>query len=663
MPFREALKPAALRFGFQLAGQPFDPGDTTWSRTERIENRSDGVTATCTQYRHGPSGLVVEEERLAFADSPAMEWVLHFRNEGAGESPVISAIQPLDVTFRQADACVPIDQTAKARKTDFILHFMRGGISGAEDYRPYLEYLGTIGRPAFSLSAKGGRSSNQHLPFFNLQCGETTGVICAIGWSGQWRAGFDITAPHTLRLRAGMETAELSLHPGECIRTPRMVLLPWEGDCIDGNNLWRRFLARHHTLPLRGDRPLPQTWADTFFTFNSGYDVTTANQKDSMSAAARMGIETLVVDAGWYECTKQWWDGVGNWTPRDATFPDGIRPMTEHGQTQGIGFGLWFEPERVYRDTQLWREHPEWCLGLPEGQDQAQRLLNLGLPEVQEWLLALIEGYIAQGLTWFRHDFNIDPLAFWQAADAPDRKGMTEIRYMEGLYRVYDELHRRHPDLLIEGCASGGRRLDLETISRNHGYWATDMMCGTPEPMQAHIWGFNHYLPANLHNTVLREQNAPVEDTPANRYRFFSFLGGAPCCCFDVRDPAWNETLGRKWIDLFKSIRHLTLGDYYPLTEYSLSRETWTGYQFHRPDLGEGLVAVFRRPESPYPAARFRLRGMAPHDRYEWRELFTGATETRSGQALMDGVNIALAHQPDMALYRYACVKTTRSDA
>ncbi|OPZ26918.1 MAG: Alpha-galactosidase [Lentisphaerae bacterium ADurb.BinA184] len=409
------------------------------------------------------------------------------------------------------------------------------------------------------------------------------------------------------------------------------------------------------------------TWANTWFTFNCGYEVNEQNQCESIAGAASLGLEYLVADAGWYECAHPyWWDGVGSWVPRADAFPNGFAPVAARGAQGGVGFGLWFEPERAALTSRLARQHPEWMLGATRdhtamaatvGVRHVSLLVDLGLREVQDWLIGLVDTYVAQGMRWFRHDFNLDPLDLWRAADPPRRRGITEIRYIEGLYRILDEIHRRHPGLYIEGCASGGRRIDLETISRNHGYWATDMMCGTPEPMQAHVWGFNHYLLANWHNTVLQTPNAPVADTPANRYAFFSFLGGAPCLAFDLRSPQLDTVLGRRWLELFRQIRHLFMGDFYPLTACSLAPDRWLASQFHRPDLDEGVVVAFRRPHSPDGHARFPLGGLRPEGRYRLLDCLGGGETAVAGRELAAGLSVGLPDRPAVAILRYTPVR------
>src|SRR5262249_34939087 len=154
---------------------------------------------------------------------------------------------------------------------------------------------------------------------------------------------------------------------------------------------------------------------------------------------------------------------------------------------------LWFEPERVYKGTPWHKSHPEWLLG--NGGDNF--LLNLGNPAARKFLTDFISVRIDEfGLGCYRQDFNIDPLAFWQAADALDRQGATEIHYIEGLYAFWDELLKRHPNLMIDNCASGGRRLDLETLGRATPFWRTD---GPRDPIahQCHTLGLLSWVPLN----------------------------------------------------------------------------------------------------------------------------------------------------------------------
>ncbi len=621
------------------------------------------------------SGLAVTQEAIGHPEFTTTEWVLRLENRAAVVSPLLSRICPLDMVVAPGAGRVPFPNGYEPQGvayTDFMLHYFDGSHANANDYALMTHRLGESGAQQFVLSARGGRSSNGHMPFFNLQTGRESGVFFAVGWSGQWQVQLDIHNGAGVRVRAGMEDGCFRLEPGEAVRTPSVVMMEWKGPLEESWNRWRRFLREHKSPDLAGAPCAPRTWANSWFNHDCGYGVNESNQLHCIDDAAELGVEFFVIDAGWYDCPHPyWWDGVGNWEqPRIDAFPRGFAPLVERARKRGVGFGVWFEFERASVSSQVVREHPEWVLGATLHHTAQARtvdvehtscLLNLGRRDVQDWILGIVDNYAAQGMTWFRHDFNADPLQIWRDADAPDRQGITEIRYIEGLYRIYDEIRRRHPALFIEGCASGGRRIDIETIARNHGYFASDLMCGTPEPMQTHINAFNHILLPHWHHAVLRDRNAPQADTPETRYRFFSFLGGGPCICFDCRRADIDRSLVRRWLEAFRRVRHLTEGDFYALTSCDLSMETWSALQFNCPDLGEGLAAFFRRPASPYHTARFALRGLDGDSDYELRSLLDGTCVTLSGAALGKGTDIALPACPDVRLLVYRRLQPSTS--
>lgn len=625
-----------------------------------LENdESNGVRTTRSISAAPECHLEAELEQVAFIEYGVHERVLRLRNTGDADTPVIADIYPLDIVLEGESMELPTPHGFRAdARADFFVHYHRGSNARRNDFEPRWEALGT--KPMLSrectLSAGEGRSSNRHLPFFNLQTGPDCGWILAVGWSGQWHAVFELEEAGRLRLRIGMEKTHLALRPGETIRTPRVAILPWKGDRETAHNRWRRFLRAHHSVDGARRLPVPPVWTNTWFVFDSGRGVNDENQKECVTAASKLGVEHLVVDAGWYECDSKWWDGVGNWEPRAETFPDGFAALAEHGAENDVGVGVWFEPERVQDGTRLATKHPDWILPKQNKKNPLGvpgRLLNMGIPAAQDWFIELADRYIKQGLNWFRHDYNINPLSSWRGNDAPDRQGMTEIRAVEGLYRVYEEIHKRHPDVIIEGCASGGRRIDLETISRNHGYWGSDLMCGTPEPIQARACAMNHYLHPVFNNTCLRDHNIPQADTPENRYVFFSIIGSTPVFAFDVRDQRIDVDLAKSWVDLLKRVRGFTMEDFYPLTEWSLSTEVWLAMQFHEPLTQRGLVVAFRRPDCPYPIAQFPLRALESAQQYVFKDEFNSEEVTHSGAELAEGLKVALPVRPDVAIHTY----------
>jgi len=148
------------------------------------------------------------------------------------------------------------------------------------------------------------------------------------------------------------------------------------------------------------------------------------------------------------------------------------------------------------------KDHPKWLIDI--GSDNL--LLDLGNPDARQFLIEFISDKVREfGLGCYRQDFNMDPLPYWRATDAPDRQGIAEIRYIEGLYAFWDGLLERHPGLILDNCASGGRRIDLETIGRATPFWRTD---GPRDAIahQCHSYGLFAWIPLSATSQTERRR-------------------------------------------------------------------------------------------------------------------------------------------------------------
>lgn len=612
------------------------------SEVRTVESQSGTRDQTLTLADPG-SGLCCRIEITAFADFPAVEWVAYFKNTGDVDTPILSEIQPLDVTF----------PTAKDEESRIV--YAKGSSCQDDDFEPREMVLRPRGN--LRLTSTGGRSSNGTLPFFNLQIGGR-GVIGAIGWSGDWAAeirrdgGNRIDAEGAIHVRAGMQRTHLILHPGEEIRTPRILLLFWEGDRLHGHNLLRQFILAHHTPRANGEilrAPICDShWGDRF--------------DHEQIARARwlkehdLPVEYFWIDAGWYGNSHQegsdtfgteWVREVGNWSPNETCYPNGVRPVGDALKENGLGFVLWVEPERAYQGSRYTREHPDWLLG-PVGESY---LFDLGNPEARQHMTHLLSNLIADGgVTCLRQDFNMNPAACWQAADAPDRVGMSEIRHVEGLYAMWDEFLARHPGLIIDNCASGGRRIDLETISRSIPLWRSDVQCYpgfSMTAMQNQTHGLGLWVP--LSTGYAGELTT---------YAFRSALGPGVVLSWSDRGSGQESNFPFSWCrDMLAdlgAVRDYFYGDFYPLLEFSLTDDAWAAWQFDRPDLDGGSVVAFRRHRSPFVRLTIPLHGLDPRSTYElhWRDRNT--RERVSGQGLLDpGLTLEVGEKPGSVLLTY----------
>jgi len=423
-----------------------------------------------------------------------------------------------------------------------------------------------------------------------------------------------------------------------------MLVLRWDGDTDECNAQFRQLIYRHYAATRSGKKPLPTLFCNTCFTRGGAWlnECNAGNQISLIKAYAPLGLEALLTDAGWFE--GGWPKGAGNWTPRKDAYPDGMAPVAEAAKENGMIYGLWFEPERVVHGTWVHRNHPEWCLGSTDG-PQDTYLLNFGLREVQDYFFGIVKGFMElPGFRMYRQDFNMSPLPYWRRNDTPDRQGITEMKYIQGLYDYWDRIGETWPDSLREECASGGRRTDLETVMRFHIHQKTDYWFDN-EVDQASIWGLSQYLPNNVFV-------AHVNRT--DEYSFHSTMASSLCLGWTADGAGFDLARARKLVGRYREVRHLLVGAWYSLLPYSRSSADWIASQYHRPDLGEGMILVFRRPESRYLTAEVALRGLRAEAIYELRWDRTGETVEKGGGELMRLLRLTMPepHRSELIVYR-----------
>ena len=641
-------KSALPPFAFTYGGRPSSGLLGRWTATS--EERTEGHRLVRTVVWTDPStGLRVTAVYTVFRDFPAAEWVVRFKNTGRAPTALIERVRACAVT---------LPDFAAAPAAEVMLHRARGSSAQRSDFGPIDETIAPRGEVHFGPTA--GRSSDTNaLPFFNIASGGH-GVVAAIGWSGRWEAAVSRagTTPRAVDISAGMPETRFRLLPGEEVRTPSMAVLFWRADDrLAGHNLFRRFLLAHH-MPQADGRPVP-------LPINHGVgfggpfpcnEYVCATESYAIGMIDRLqqfgiGVDACWIDAGWYEnATNQWWSGVGTWTVNRKNFPNGLKPVTAAARKYGQGFVVWFEPERVYEGTWLDRERREWLTVLP---GNPNRLLDLGNPRALAWLTDHIAEFLRdEGVTVYRQDFNFDPAPYWKAADAagpgaPDRVGVAEMKHIAGLYAFWDALRERLPGLLIDNCASGGRRLDLETTGRSIPLWRTDYTYWEPNGYQCHTYGLHFWLPAS-----------GTGNGDPRKYWFRSAaIGGAVVMGWEL-GAGFNVQAAVEDVAEFRALRDYAYGDYYPLTPYATGDDVWAAFQWDRPEAGDGLVAAFRRPQAPRVSIEVRLKGLDPGADYEVSYEDYGIAVVRSGRELAgEGLTLKIAEAPGSLVVRYRRVR------
>ncbi len=333
-----------------------------------------------------------------------------------------------------------------------------------------------------SISSRRGSSGHEHNPFLLLRRTSTTeehgeALGFSLVYSGNFLAEAEVDPFGSARVRIGIHPEEFTwtLEPGAEFATPEAVLVYSDagiGALSDTyHRLYRERLARG---PWR-DRPRPvllNSWEGAYFDFDEERLVQMA------TAAAALGIELFVLDDGWFGHRDADTSSLGDWFADRRKLPDGIAGLARRVEAAGIRFGLWIEPEMVSRDSDLFRAHPDWAVGVPgrprtEGRNQY--VLDLSRPDVVEHLDAVLSKVLSGApVSYVKWDMNRVITEPYSVALPPERQGEFFHRYILGVYELYRRLTTRFPEILFESCAGGGGRFDPGLLAFAPQAWTSD---------------------------------------------------------------------------------------------------------------------------------------------------------------------------------------------
>ncbi len=306
-------------------------------------------------------------------------------------------------------------------------------------------------------------------PGFSTTYGEVLAVHVA--WSGNsvLRLERDPATGTTLGGGELLKPGEIGLAQGETYASPWVHFVAAD-DGLDGVaaawHTWQRTLPTHP-----GPQPvLLNVWEAVFF------DHDLDRLKGIAQRAARVGVERFVLDDGWFRHRRDDHAGLGDWYVDEGVWPDGLTPLVEEVQRLGMTFGLWFEPEMINPDSDLYREHPDWILsagGREPVEERFQQALDLSRAEVRDYLFERIDAVLsAYDIEYVKWDHNRDLLEAGGAA-----VGRAPVAHAQtlGYYDLLDRLRAAHPDVHWESCASGGGRIDLGVLEKVQRFWTSDM--------------------------------------------------------------------------------------------------------------------------------------------------------------------------------------------
>jgi alpha-galactosidase len=371
----------------------------------------------------------------------------------------------LDIN-EMATACVPIPETM----TDII------GFTGRWTQEFGQERV-KRGAGSYLRENRTGRTSHFSYPALllasadtNESAGEVYGLHLA--WSGNHRLRVDTLTDGRVIASMGalLFPGEIRLAPGESFAAPEIVAA-YSADGFSAlsrkfHDQIRRNLLRH---AMRA-KPRPvhyNTWEAVYF------DHDTEKLKELATCAAVLGVERFVLDDGWFGARRNDLAGLGDWVVSDAVYPEGLKPLVDHVTALGMEFGIWFEPEMVNPDSDLYRAHPEWVLqigGVDQVPFRTQYVLDISRAEVADYLFAQIHAILVDhDISYIKWDMNRD-LSHPGGADG-QAKAYVQV---QALYALLDRVRAAHPNVEIESCSSGGARADMGVLAHSDRVWTSD---------------------------------------------------------------------------------------------------------------------------------------------------------------------------------------------
>lgn len=340
----------------------------------------------------------------------------------------------------------------------------------------------SIGTGISGFESRRGISSHQHNPFaalLNPETTETNGEAWAVSlvYSGNFTFQAERDMYGSVRFQAGINPFgfEWCLKPGERFATPEALLVHSSHGLEEMSLRFHRFLRTRIARGKFRDQMRPillNTWEASYFTFTHNSIMELAK------AAASTGIELLVLDDGWFGHRDNARSSLGDWYPDLKKLPQGIQGLFRDINALGLDMGIWFEPEMISPDSDLYRAHPDWCLHVPDRkrtQWRYQLMLDLTRQDVQDYIVESVSNILSScNIRYVKWDCNRRITEAGSALLPKEQSGEVFHRYVLGLYAVLDRIVKQFPNVLFENCASGGARFDPGMMCYFSQNWVSD---------------------------------------------------------------------------------------------------------------------------------------------------------------------------------------------
>ncbi|BCJ98145.1 alpha-galactosidase [Anaerocolumna chitinilytica] len=496
-----------------------------------------------------------------------------------------------------------------------------------------------------SIESRRGASGHSENPFMAMvskDAGEESGVAYGFSlvYSGNFLASVEVDQYKTARVAMGINPFDFTweLEAGEDFVTPEVVMV-YSGNGIGEmsrtyHRLYRNRLARGRYR--NAERPvIINNWEATYFDFMEEKLIELAK------AAAPLGVEMLVLDDGWFGKRNSDNCSLGDWFVNEEKLPGGLNNLAKAINEEGLKFGLWFEPEMVSPDSELYREHPDWCLHVPDryrNLGRNQLVLDFSRKDVQDAIIKMVSDILSSAaISYVKWDMNRNMSEIGSELLPANRQMETAHRYILGVYRVMEELITAFPEVLFESCSGGGGRFDPGILHYMPQNWTSDDT--DPVERLKIQYGTSMVYPVSA-------MTAHVADSPSHqtgRVTPFEFRGNVAMAGnfgYELDATKLSDEVKEKikiQIADYKRLRGIIqYGDFYRLL--SPFKGNHTAWMFVSEEKREAVVFFYRIMNIPNDALfRFRLAGLSEDLIYE----IEGMEQEISGQQLMNyGLNI-----------------------
>ena len=477
-------------------------------------------------------------------------------------------------------------------------------------------------------SSTRGATSHQHHNFLAL-CPRTTDEFqgevyaCALVWSGNFEAATEVSPYGSTRMVMGINGFDFKWHlkPGETFTTPEAILV-YSQDGFNGmSQQFHYFVQEHMVRGVYQHQPRPvlvNSWEAAYMDFTEDSIVKFAQ------TAVKLGAELIVLDDGWFGVRDKDNCSLGDWVEiNERKLPNGIKGLCERIHGLGAKFGLWVEPEMVSPNSNLFRAHPDWALGVPNhvrAQQRNQYVLDLSRQDVRDYVVDSICKVLGSAdIDYVKWDMNRNLTDIGSAAFPAEQQHEIATRFQLGVYDIMQRITEAFPNILFESCAGGGRRFDLGVICYMPQTWTSD---NTDEVCRQKIqYGTSlMFPPITMGCHVSACPNHQVGRTTPMLSRFVCAMSGNFGYEMDLgklSEPEQQEVAGH--IALYKELRNtIQFGKFYRLLSPFEGTKNETAWQFVAKDGSEVILMYFRNLCQPQGNIRqLRLVGLEDSATYQ----------------------------------------------